>query len=539
MEESLSQFFQQVINNPIFVTFLILFAGIMFGKINFGLFSFGSSGIFVVGFFAGVLGLRPSEAITQIGLVIFMFVIGLRSGPRFFSSFGMAGVPYIIVSATTGIASVIATFICSSYLGFTTETGLGLYTGSLNTTSSLAILMDKGWNKTILSSYGIVYPLGMIMVILFVQLLPLIMKKDLQKEAIKSFNNEKEKTDLLVARKFIVEKKDLTGIPFSEINFAEKTGATISRIKRKGHIIIPDDSTALKLDDIVLAVGSEESLKNMKRLLGMQSHEDLHIDPSVQSRQIVMTNFSLHDATLDSLGISANYHCVVPRVWRGEFELFPARELVLEQGDTLLAVGKINDLDALEKFLGTKRKKTGEVDFFSMSFTIAAGIVLGMIKIPVPWVGAIALGSVGGTLIMAMFLGYFRRIGFLTGHVSHSAESLLKEVGMNFFLAGLGLKSGAGVTAMDAATVLKMISASAFIMIFTMSSAFFVSYRILKMDFIKSMACVCGSLNNSAAIAALSNAVGSDKVNIPFAACYPISLFGIIICSQLLAFFLG
>ncbi|HNY12461.1 MAG TPA: hypothetical protein PKK26_12790, partial [Candidatus Wallbacteria bacterium] len=291
--------------------------------------------------------------------------------------------------------------------------------------------------------------------------------------------------------------------------------------------------------DIVLAVGSEQSLDNMRKALGMQSHEDLHTDPSVQSRQIVVTNFSLHEAALDSLGISANYHCVITRVWRGEFELFPARELIVEQGDTLLAVGKMGDLDSLEKFLGTKRKKTGEVDFFSMFFTIAVGIILGMIKLPVPGVGGLALGSVGGTLIAAMLLGYFRRIGILTGHISHSAESLLKEIGMSFFLAGLGLKSGAGITAMDALTLLKLISASAFIMMFCMSSAFFVSYRLLGMDFIKSLACVCGSVNNSAAIATLSSAVGSDKVNIPFAACYPISLFWIIICSQFLAFFLG
>jgi len=538
MNQGVIAFFSSLLNNPVFVTFIVIFAGLLVGRINFRIFSFGSSGIFIAGFAAGMMGLAASDAVTSVGLIIFMFVIGIRSGPRFFGSFGAQGLPYMAVAFSSGAAAVASSLVAGHFFGFGPETVLGVYTGSLNTTSSLAILMDGGWKGQMLPAYGIVYPLGMIIVVLFAQLAHIFMKKDLRREAVKSFNSEKGQSASMVARKFMVEKAELVGKPFSGLDFAGETGATISRIKRKGHIIIPDDTTELRLGDVVLAVGSEDALKKVRKLLGMVTHEDLHTDPYVESRQIVVTNPSLHDATLDSCGISANYRCVIVRVWRGEVELFPARDLEIELGDTLLAVGKIGDLDALEKFIGSKRRKTGEVDFFSLSFTVAAGIILGAIKLPLPWAGSFALGNIGGTLLAAMMLGYFRRIGFLSDHISHSAESLLKEIGMNLFLAGLGIKAGAGISAMDAALVIKMLAASAAVMLFTMSFTFFVCYRLLKMDFIRSVACVCGSLNNSAAISAFAGVVGSDRVTIPFAACYPLALFGIIMWSQVLAVFL-
>lgn len=530
-------FFIIVFKNPIFTTFLILFTGLLIGKVKIGFFSLGTSGVFFSGFIAGICGVEFSQQITQIGLVLFMYAIGIQSGPGFFNIFGLKGLPYLLISFTTGAFAALLSYAAGYAAGFPPEITLGLYTGSLNHSSSLAILMDNGWSGGIASGYALTYPVGLITVIIFIQLLPKLFKKDINR-ALKEFDPDNSisgptlQSENLIARKFLVENRSVHGKTLAEINLT-RLGLNISRIKRKNKIIIPDADSKLMIDDVILAVGPEKALNKLKKFLGAETHENLE-SPEVEARQIVMTNESLHHTELDKLGIGPNYNAVITRVWRGPIELFPHKKLIIESGDTLLAVGKISELERLTRFLGTRRK-INEIDFFSMAFTITIGVFIGSIAVPFGAMGKIKLGIVGGTLLCAMVLSYFRQIGMLTGQISQSAELVLKEIGVNFFLAGLGIQAGAGLVMMEITTVVKIFFSSALIMVLSMYLTFIISTRLFKFDFVKSAACLCGALNSSVAIIMLSSVFKSSKMMPYFAMCYPASLFGIIIFSQLLA----
>ncbi|MDQ7823930.1 MAG: TrkA C-terminal domain-containing protein [Candidatus Eremiobacteraeota bacterium] len=529
--------YYRITNDPLFNTFIVVCGGLLLGRITIRGFSLGSSGVFITGLAFGFAGLVTSKYITTLGLVVFMYALGIQGGPSFFNAISRKGIPYIIVALTMGLSSIGFSLCAAHFLKESPEVTLGIYTGSFTNSSSLAILMDSGWQGMLLPSYGLVYPLGLIAVIVFIQLAPLVMKKDLLTEFKKTGRHIDGAETHLISRKFHVENPGATGKTVGELDIREKTGATIARIRRRGKIIIPTSDTLFRTGDVALAVGTEESLEKVHRLLGNETYEDLEIDPLVEARHILVTNPSLHHVSLEHLGLSHHYHVVVTRIWRSGLELVPTDDHVVELGDTLLAVGKRKNLDRLTGWLGKREKTLGEIDLISMSFGIALGIILGSLKLPLPGIGMVTIGISGGALLVGLFLGYVRRFGFLTGQMSPSAKTVIKELGLCLFLAGVGDSAGAGITGVALPEMTKMLISSFFILFGTMSVIFIVCQKLLSMDLIKSLTCVCGGMVSSTALGNLTAKIRSEEPTSVFAACYPLSLFVSILASQILALF--
>lgn len=532
-------FFGNLISDPLFITFIILFFGLLLGRAKIMTLSLGSAGVFLVGFIFGCFSLQASTYVTTLGLIIFMYALGIQAGPRFFNSLGKKeSLPYFAIAICISITSLAGTLLSSKIFKLSPETILGIYTGTFNSSSSLAILIDSGWKNSIFSSYGIVYPLGLLCVPIFVMIIPKLLKKNLMKEAIKYSSSKSEEHVDLLARKFMVENKEINGKKLYEIEIREKTQVTISRVLRKGKIIIPDGNTTLFMGDVVLGVGTNESLEKLHKILGDETYDNMETDPRIEARQIVITNPSIHNVKLEQLGIPSNYHSNITRIWRSGIELPPSHDFPIELGDTLVAVGNKFQLNRLERFLGKRERSLGEVDLLSMSFGIAIGILLGRINIPFPGIGRLIIGNAGGTLIVGMFIGFIRRLGFITGQLSPSAKMVLKELGLCLFLAGIGTQAGSGMLKIDIILMLKMISSSLIIMFLTLFGIFILCYKIFKFNLIDSLAYLCGGFNSSLAIEALTNTIKLEEPMLIFATCYPLSLFAIIITSQIIALFL-
>jgi len=534
--DDVSLFLYRIFSDPVFITFLVVFTGLALGRISYKGFSLGSSGVFFTGLLAGFLGLHASTYITLLGLIIFMYALGLQGGASFFNALSRKGIPYIIIAVSITVSSILFALL-TGFL-FKMEPGdlLGVFTGSFTNSSGLAILMENGWGDTPLPGYGAVYPLGLLLVILYVQLIPRILKKDLAKDFEEHRDTNGQGEIHLLIRKFLVENAAVLNRTLGDLSFRDATGATLSRVRRRGKIIIPRAETSLKSGDVVLAVGTEEALEKVHRLLGHETHENLEIDPRVEARQIVITNPSLHHVKLDTLGLGQHYHVVITRLWRSGMEIPPSHYCIIELGDTLLAVGKKSNLDRLMRFLGKRERALGEIDLISMSFGIVMGIILGRLSLTLPGIGTLTAGNAGGTLLVGLFLGYVRRFGFLTDAMSPSARMVIKELGLSLFIAGIGASAGTGLIDVHLVEIGRMLLASCIILVLTMTTVFLIAYRALRMDLTKSLACLCGGMVSSIALGSVTSMAKSEEPASTFAACYPLSLFGSILSTQVLAF---
>jgi putative transport protein len=525
---------ETLLQNPVFILFLVLTPGLLLSRLRIGKITPGSTGIFLAGIAAGLLGLQISDFIITFGLALFMFVLGLQSGPGFFNALGKKGLPYLVIVTVLYVTGMISILICGKLFRLTPEEVLGTYTGLFTSSSSLAILMESHVQGQLLPSYGAAYPVGFIFTLLFAELTPRLLRKNLYRQMRKIAHREETEKSTLTSRKFIVEQPEVTGKTIDLINIREKTGATIALIKRQDRIIVVGGETMMEPGDVVQAVGDPESLERLHQLVGSESFDSLEVDPRVQGRSIVITTRAVLDGSLTVLDLEKNYNIVVTRIYRNGIEIPSTSEFTPAIGDTLLAVGNKARLELLTRFLGRQENSSSEVDFFLMALGIAAGMLLGSIHFPIPKLGSLVLGNAGGTLVVGMCLGYLRRFGLFAGHISTAGKMTLKELGLTIFIASIGLKTGAAFLHASPSLFGPVIISTVVVFVISSTAAFLVTYKVLRFNLVASMATMAGALTSSPSLVLLTEKTKSEYSLVFFSSTYPLAMLGVIASSQVL-----
>lgn len=145
----------------------------------------------------------------------------------------------------------------------------------MTSTPGLAVAIDSTNSPLASIAYGIAYPFGVIGVILFVKLLPKIMRVDLDKEARRLELERRSGFPELTTCIFRVTNQAVFGRTLAQINARAMTGAVISRVKHEDSILMPKANTMLLEGDYVQAVGSEEALNQFAVLVGEREEGEL------------------------------------------------------------------------------------------------------------------------------------------------------------------------------------------------------------------------------------------------------------------------
>src|SRR3989339_2056042 len=97
--------------SPIFSLFFIVAIGFILGNIQFKGFSFDVSAILFLALFMGYLGIQLPIEFQYLGLVLFIFTIGIQAGPGFFESFKKNGRALAMLTMALILTSGLVTYI--------------------------------------------------------------------------------------------------------------------------------------------------------------------------------------------------------------------------------------------------------------------------------------------------------------------------------------------------------------------------------------------------------------------------------------------
>lgn len=172
----------ELLNNSLALLFIILFLGSLLGEIKVKGLSLGSAGVLLVALIFGHFGYEISPVIQNIGLSLFIVSVGLQAGPRFFRMLRSKGLVFAILSIFVILAGSVSTFVVARLFDIDPALAVGLYTGALTSTPGLAAALEASQNPVASIGYGIAYPYGLVAVVLFVQLVPKVLKIDLKKD---------------------------------------------------------------------------------------------------------------------------------------------------------------------------------------------------------------------------------------------------------------------------------------------------------------------------------------------------------------------
>ena len=211
----------------VFCVFAILAVGYALGRITIKGISLGSAGVFLVALIFGCLFYNNLDAqlsgyttnalkiVENLGLILFVSSVGFIAGPKFFSnmkknfkSYVMLGLIIIFSGAFVAVACV----YIGKLLGETDMEKLsaimsGLFAGALTSTPAFsaakASVASAELEQLVSVGYGIAYIFGVIGVVLFVQLMPKLLKVNMDDERAKLVVNEnaaaKKQTGKLIA----------------------------------------------------------------------------------------------------------------------------------------------------------------------------------------------------------------------------------------------------------------------------------------------------------------------------------------------------
>lgn len=544
-----SLFFDHTPLQAVIVMSIIIAAGLGLGKIKIGGISLGVTFVFFVGILAGHLGLSIDPAMLSyaesFGLVLFVYELGLKVGPGFFSSFRSGGISLNILGLwiiLLGTAMAIAFCLIFS---MPMSDMVGVLCGATTNTPALGAAQQT-LEQLGMSAQGaalgcaVTYPLGVVGVILA---LIVVRKLFVRPSDIRSGNSQDEADHTFVAG-FKIENPGIDGLTVRDVALAAKGHFVISRLWRDGTVTIPAGDTVLHKGDRLLVVTTDDELPEVRIIFGRQEDRDYNaedidwnaLDSNVVSRHVVITRPEINGKRLGSLRLRNSYDINISRVTRAGVRLLATPGLILQLGDRLTIVGDQKAIDAVSKLLGNTEAKLRDPNLAVIFIGMVLGLALGSIPIMIPGISTpVRLGLAGGPMIIGILLGRFGPRLHLVTFTTRSANLMLRGIGLSLYLACLGLESGAGFfdTIMRADGVM-WIGLGFLITVIPVIIMAAWAVRNSKVDFGSACGMACGAMANPMALDYANDTLPGDNAAVAYATVYPLGMFVRVLLSQIL-----
>jgi putative transport protein len=527
----------EVFTSQYFGLFVIICLGFILGSIKIKGISLDISAIIFVALIFGHFGMTMPPIIGKLGLILFIYTIGMQAGPGFFESFQQQGRKlFIIATIIVGSASLI-TFAAYWWTGIDMPVAIGLLTGALTSTPGLAAAIDATGSPLVSIGYGIAYPFGVIGVILFVRLYPKFIKADIRK-AEKEYEAVNEAGFPQIKSKiFRVENENVDGKSISELRIRSMTKAVISRILHKGEAVVPSPEMVLFKGDLVKAVGTEDALKKIKLLIGNETEEQIPLHKSYEVQSILVTNKEVVNHALGTFNLWSNYQATVTRLRRSGIDIPPSPSIKLHMGDKLMVASSRENMKQVVRTFGNNDKKLSDTDFFPIAAGIVLGILVGEISLSYGKGMSFNLGLTGGILAVAMVLSRIGRTGPVIWSMSGAATQLLRQIGLMFFLVQVGTKAGSQLVDTYSQYGSQLFLIGGVITLMPMILAAISARFMRNMNILSLLGAITGSMTSTPGLAAVDPMTDTNAPAIAYATVYPVAMVLLIIFTQILGLF--
>ena len=536
---------------------ILLFAiaitlGLYLAKFSFKGITIGSTWILFVGIVMGHFGFVPNAKVLDFmkdfGLILFVYSIGLQVGPGFFSSFKNGGVKLNLLAVGLVLCAALTAFGIHLVSGESLQTMVGVMSGAVTNTPGLGAaqqtLLDSGGSSsdasTLASAYAVAYPVGVLGVLALLIILKSVFKVDLDREAREIESSSASES---VARRMhcAVSNPAIIGKCIRDVIGEEmRNEMVISRIMRGGEEFVPSQDTVLKEGDKVLIVTTQKHVDAIRIIFGEEV--PMHLDDWIKGRKSIpqmkrlgITKSDLTGKKLSEILFKCQFTVSVTRVVRSGVELVAAPDLRVQVGDYLQVVGDKEGIDAIAKLVGNKASALDRPNLLPIFLGIALGVVFGCIPftvlgIPQP----IKLGLAGGPLIIAILISCFGPRAHITTYTTLSANMMIREIGISFFLAAVGLGAGKTFVSSLVGGGWWWILYGAVITIVPVLTITLLGRYVFKLNFFQICGLVAGGTTNPPVLAFAQNAYGSKYVSLNYATVYPLSMFMRVLTAQVM-----
>ena len=529
---------------PLLLLFVVGALGSLLGSVRVRGFGLGVAAVLFVGLAFSALDptLALPDFVPQLGLVLFVYSVGVAGGPAFFSSLGRAALRTGAVALAGLAVAAVVTVALGRALHLGGPTIAGLFAGSVTNTPALASVVEALRARASPSltdpvvGYSVAYPMGVLAVLLVLHRFGPA-RADGGRGAHPSIAPGAAPAGL-VTRTARVTRDDVVGRPAEALARHEDWRVVFGRHERDGAVEVVSDLTVLARGDLVTVVGDRAEVDRVVACLGDAAPEALELDRSqLDFRRVFVSRPAVVGRPVGAVQreIGRTWGAQITRIRRGDVDVLPTEDLLLEPGDRVRVLAPRDGLDALSRYFGDSYRAISEVDVVTVGVGIAAGLLLGRVELsPLPGL-RLSLGVAGGPLVVGLVLGRLVRTGPLTWSMPYSASLTLRQFGLLLFFAGVGTRSGAAF----ARTAPTLTGATLFVVgaLATTLSALTIMLlgrRFLGLGDARLAGVLAGAHTQPAALAFAVERSGSEEANVGYAQMFPVATIAKILLAQVI-----
>ena len=539
-------FITHSVTQSIVLLTLVVFLGLWLGeRVRIKNFSFGVTWILFVGIALSSFGITIDEQVSSfaknLGLILFIYSIGLQVGPSF-SPFGKSGLRLNLLAVAIVVLGCGITVALHYLTGTEMTTMAGIMSGAVMNTPSLGAVQQTASDLQVASpdiamGYALAYPLSIVGLILSFEIIRWCSRVNLSQEDEKLraehvSEDEPICVDIRLAIDNAITLKQLQELcPVNEM--------MVSRVTRQdGSDELVDATTILYPNDVIRIVSDKRHEKELQ-VLGEVTHYGFRGRERSQhliSRRIVVTRTACNGKRLSSFDVRHRYHATITRINRAGVELLATPDLVLQLGDRIMVVGDREDVRHVADIFGNELRKLDLPNLMPIFFGIFLGVLVGSLPIAIPGMNlTFKLGLAGGSLIIALLIGRFGPYYNMVTFATTSANMMLRQVGLTLFLAAVGLSVGDGFvnTIIDGGYM--WVLYGFLITIIPLLVVGFIAYNVLKINYFKVVGLLIGAMTGAPALGyAQSLSDKNDQAAVCYATVYPLTMFLRVMAGQLL-----
>jgi putative transport protein len=453
---------------PELAIFLALAVGFWIGPKKLAGFSLGNvTATLLAAVVIGQLGITVAGPIKSTFFLLFLFAVGYGVGPQFFRGLGKEGPKQILFSVIVLALCLLVPLVCAKLAGLDLGYAVGLYAGSQTISASIGVASDqinrlglpveqaKAYLDAIPIGYAVTYIFGTIgSAIVLAQIGPKLIGVDLAAACVeyeKRMGGGQVGQDPGVFSAYrqvevrayrIDAASGLTGKPVRELFPGLRV--FVERIRRDDRFIDADSASVLEPGDVVSISGPRLALvEQVERIVPEVEDRNL-LDMPVTMVDVFVRSNKMNAKTLRELAdLPETRGIYLRKITRSMVEIPILPETEILRGDILTLTGSTRHVDAAVATLGHADRPVESTDLA----VVSAGIVLGGLIGALTYVAGglpISLSTSGGALLAGLVLGYLRTIHPTFGNIPGPALWLMNTLGLNIFIAIVGISAGPG-----------------------------------------------------------------------------------------------
>ena len=523
--------------------FLTIGLGFWIGSLKYKNFTLGTvTSVLLVGVLVGQMDIPISGPLKSVFFLLFLFAIGYSVGPQFVHSLRSSGIKQVMFAVVVCIVCLGVTIGIAKVLGYNAGMAAGLFAGAqtisavigvgTDTINSLSVPgADKShWIDMIPVCYAVTYIFGTIGSAYILGTIGPRMLGGIDKvkamtrslEQSMSTTSSSDDPSQMSANTPIVFRAYKVGDQWFE------NGRSIKEIEQKiasmdrrifvervrtsfGIVSDINPSQMVHIGDEVVLSGRREAIVQDESWIGEEVFDaELLSFPMTNVSVTISKKGSRRFRTVGDLrNLPFMYGVMVKDIKRGSTSIPVLDATELMAGDLLDLVGLESLIKQAADKIGYLDRPSNKTDLIFVGLGILLGGIIGALTIKAGGI-PISLSTSGGALIAGLIFGWLRTKHPTFGRIPQPSIWILNNLGLNMFIAVIGISSGptfiAGIKEAGVTLFLAGIVATTLPLLI----AIWLGDKVFKFHPAVNLGCCAGARTTTAALGAVQESLGSN-----------------------------